>query len=717
MSRWFACCCLLMLPLATRAEPPALPSDKDVPMTANPFFETWTTPFGLPPFDRIREEHFLPAIERGIDEQRAEVRTIANRPEPATFDNTLVALDRTGARLEQVELVFHNLLGAETTPGLQAIAKKAAPLLAALEDDIYLDPNLWARVEAVYQGRDGLKLAFDDLRLLTETRKRFVRGGAALDAAGKERLRAVHQELSVLGLRFGDNLLAETNAFRLVIDRRKDLAGLTRATIEAAAEAANQAGLKGKWIFTLHGPSLWPFLQQSSVQSLRERMLTAYATRGDADNSNDNKALLTRMVQLRAEKARLLGYASWADFVLADRMAATPQRVSELLDRLWAPAVAAARREAGVLQKTMRQDRVTATLAPWDWHYYTERVRAKRFGLDDAALRPYFSLDNTLSGVFQVANRLYGLTFKEVTGLKLYHPEVRAFEVLDQDGTHLGLFLADYHPRPGKRGGAWSSRYRSQCIVDGKDIRPIVVNVGNFTRPTAQAPALLSLEEVETLFHEMGHALHSLLSKIRYQGLASVPRDFVELPSQIMENWALEPEVLALYARHYQTGQLIPADLVAKVKAAERFNQGFATTEYLAASYLDMAWHSGATPDDPRVFEKSTLDRLGLIPEILPRYRSGYFNHIFGGSGSYSAGYYSYIWSEVLDADAYAAFREKGIFDPTTARAFRTEILEKAGTADAMEMYQRFRGREPDVRPLLERRGLLPAAPKPLDGP
>jgi peptidyl-dipeptidase Dcp len=702
---------LLMVPGIAAGAPETPLHAMEADMTPNPFYEEWKTPFGMPPFDSIREEHFLPAILEGIKTQKREVEEIAKNRKAATFPNTIEALDRTGELLQKVRMVFNNLQGAETTEGLQAIARETAPLLAALEDDIYLDKRLYGRVAEVHKKRDRLKLDPIRKRLVEETYKRFVRGGANLSDSDKERLRAVNQELSVLGLRFGDNMLAETNSFRLVVEDPKDLAGLPETFVAAAAEAARKAGIEKGWLFTLHGPSLWPFVQNARNRDLRKRMIDGYAMRGDQGNDQDNREIVSRIAALRIKKSRLLGYGDWASFVLEDRMASSTDRVMDLLDRLWKPAIAVAGQERDALTEAARADGIKDAIGAWDWHYYAEKVRKARYGVDDAELRPYFPLEAALNGVFTLANRLFGITFKEVTGIPLYHPEVRSFEVLDSDGSHLGVFLADYHPRPGKRGGAWCSYYRGFWDLDGKSVRPIVTNVGNFTRPSGDTPALLSLDEVETLFHEMGHALHGLLSRVNYRGLSSVPRDFVELPSQILENWVLEPEVLALYARHYKTGDPIPADLVKRIEDARRFNQGFATTEYLAASYLDMAWHvlKDGKVDDVREFEKAALDRIGLIDEIIPRYRSTYFNHIFGGTGSYSAGYYSYIWSEVLDADAFAAFKEKGLFDQDTARAFRTEILERGGTRDAMEMYKAFRGREPVVEPLLKNRGLTGA--------
>ncbi|MCX6638507.1 MAG: M3 family metallopeptidase, partial [Acidobacteria bacterium] len=544
-------------------------------------------------------------------------------------------------------------------------------------------------------------------KLLEETHKTFVRGGANLDAEQKKRLRAINQELSVLGVRFGQNLLKETNAYKLVIDKKEDLSGLPPAVVAAAADAAKAAGLAGKWVFTLQAPSIWPFLSYSGNRELRRQILIAYTKRCDNGNEFDNKQVLYRIATLRAERAKLLGFPTYAHFALEERMAKEPAKVYALLNQLWEPALNVAHKEAKDLQAMIKEQGRDFKLEPWDWRYYAEKVKAARYDLDENQVRQYFQLDNALQGAFYVAKRLYGLTFIERKDIPKYHGEVRTFEVKDADGSHLGVFLIDYHPRPGKRGGAWSSRYRGQRIKDGKDIRPITVNVCNFTRPSASQPALLAPEEVETLFHEFGHGLHSLLQRIRYSGLSGVPRDFVELPSQIMENWAMEPEVLKVYAKHFQTGAVIPAELVAKIEKASKFNQGFATVELLAASILDMDWHTITSEPgkDATGFENASLDKIRMMPEIFVRYRSPYFQHIFAGAG-YAAGYYSYIWSEVLDSDAFQAFKEKGLFDPETAAAFRKKILEKGGTADAMEMYKSFRGREPSVEPLLEKRGL-----------
>lgn len=686
-------------PPVAAGQPPALAAD-------NPFFTEWTTPFGVPPFDRIKVGHFMPALQEGIARKRAEVEAIATNQAAPTFANTVEALDGAGRLLEKVEPVFNALNSADTNEQLQAIAREVAPLQAALRDDILLNEALFRRVKAVREQVDRLGLDPEQARLLQETYKNFLRGGANLDAAQKERLRAINQEMSILGVRFGENLLKETNAYQLVIDRKDDLAGLPDRVVAGATEAARAAGLDGRWLFTLQAPSIWPFLESADNRELRRQIYEAYVSRCDHDNEQDNKAVLTRIAALRAEKARLLGYRTHAEFVLADQMAGTPERVYELLDRVWKPALQVARREAADLQAQIDQAGGGFRLEPWDWQYYAARVRKSRYDLDEQALRPYFELDRVRDGAFYVAHRLYGITLTERPDLPRYNPEVHAFEVKDADGSHLGVFYADYHPRPGKRGGAWSGRLRGQCWQDGREVRPIVTNVCNFSRPAGDAPALLSQEEVETLFHEFGHGLHSLLARIHYRSLGAVKRDFVELPSQIMESWAFEPEVLRVYAKHWKTGEVIPADLIAKIRNARLFNQGFATVEYVAASYLDMAWHTldGSGQPDATAFEKEALARISLMPEIGVRYRSPYFSHVFGGG--YSAGYYSYLWSDVLVADAFQAFKEKGLFDQVTATSFRTSILERGGTEDAMTLWMRFRGREPRVEALLAKRGL-----------
>ena len=673
---------------------------------SNPLLREWQTPFGVPPFAEISEEHFLPAIKEGMARQRQEVAAIAALSEAPTFANTIEALERSGRDLERANNVFSFLTGAETNDKLQALAKELAPLQSAHRDAILLDAALFKRIKAVWDARASLTLTPEQQMLLERTYKRFARGGALLDDTGKEKLRALNSELATLSVRFGDNLLKEMNTWRLVVDRREDLKGLPDNLVSAAAETARKAGLDGKWVFTLHGPSIWPFLQYCGNRELRKEIFTAYTTRGDHGDATDNKALASRTATLRTEKARLLGYQTWADFSLEENMARTPARVYDLLDQLWEPAKALAAREAKALQAAIKTEGKDFQLEPWDWFYYAEKVRQAEYQLDESALQPYFKLENVRDGAFWVANKLYGITFTELKDMPVHHPEAKVFEAKDADGRHLAVFYVDYHPRAGKRSGAWCTRTRGTWMENGKSIRPVVANVCNFSRPAGDQPALLTMDEVETLFHEFGHGLHSILSRVNYRSLGGTPTDFVELPSQIMENWAFEPEVLAHYARHWQTGEVIPAALVEKIHKAEKFNQGFKTVEYLAASLLDMEWHTlaaTAEPDAPTL-ETVALARMNIPKEIVPRYRSTYFQHIF--AGGYSAGYYSYIWAEVLDADAFQAFKEKGLFDPATARSFRKNILEKGYSEEPMLLYERFRGRPPSVEPLLEKRGL-----------
>ena len=671
----------------------------------NPFFTEWTTPFGVPPWAEIHEDHFLPAFERAIAEARAEVEAIAQNPEAPTFENTLVELDGSGLMMDKVGGVFFTLSGAETNDRIQEIAREVAPMRSNLRDDRLMNPQLFERVKAVYEQRDDLELDTEQLTLLEKTYRDFVRGGAELSEASKQRVREINSQLSTLDLNFTDNVLAETNRYQLFIDNEDDLAGLPTAVIEGGASAAAEAGQEGKWLFTVHWPSIYPFLDYADKRDLREQIFTAYVTRGDHDDEFDNKEILSKILVLRAEKAKLLGFDTHADFILDERMAKNPDAVYGLLDDLWTPSLAVAREEAETLQAAIEADGFDFTLEPWDWRYYAEKVRQARYDVDEQEVRPYFMIDNVIDGAFTVANRLYGIEFTERTDIPTYHPEVRTFEVTDADGSHLGVFMTDYYPRPGKRGGAWSTNIRGQWVKDGQEVRPVQLNVGNFSRPVGEDPALLSLEQVRTLFHELGHGLQSLLSDLRYRGSADVKWDFVELPSQIMENWLLEPEVLKLYATHYETGEVIPDELVAKIRAADQFNQGFAIVEYLAACYLDMDWHTLGDPTGVAInqFETASMDKIGLIPEIVVRYRSTYFSHIIGG---YSAGYYSYIWAEVLDADAFEAFKETSLFDQETALAFRTNILERGGSEDPEVLYLRFRGQKPSVEPLLVRRGL-----------
>ncbi len=693
---------LAAFPIVVAGKQPAAPAGQ-----TNPLLKAWTTPFGVPPFGEITPAHFLPAIKAGVDQQRKEIEAIATNPQPPTFANTIEAMEHAGELLSRVSPVFSNMQSSNTNEQLQAINREVAPLLTALRDDIRLNPALFARVKTLWDGRAALTLTPVQARLLEEQYKAFVRGGANLSPGQKDRFRAINAELSALGIRFGDNLLRETNSYRLVIEKEADLKGLPPSVVAAGADAAKAAGLAGTWVYTLQAPSIWPFLQYADTRGLRQQMLEAYTTRNDRGDQFDNKANAAQQAALRAERAQLLGYTTHADFVLEENMAKTPDKVYALLNQLWTPARAMALREAADQQALVKASGGTFTLEAADWRYYQEKIKRQRFALDEQALRPYFKLDHVRQGAFYVANRLYGLTIAPRPDLPTYHPEVQAFEVKDADGSHLGIFYTDYHPRPGKRVGAWSSTFRSTRMKDGQRVTPIVVNVCNFSRPAGGEPALLTLDEVGTLFHEFGHALNSLLSKSPYRGLGGFPRDFVEVPSQIMENWALDPEVLSVYAKHYRTGEVIPVALVEKIKKAEQFDQGFVTVEYLAACLLDMDWHTlpVGPATDTTSFERASMEKRQLPPDIVPRYRSTYFNHIFGPGGGYSSGYYAYIWSEVLDQDAFEAFREKGLFDQATARGFRT-ILEKGGTDDPMTLYKAFRGREPSVEPLLKKRGL-----------
>ncbi len=671
----------------------------------NPFFKPYGTPFDVPPFDLIKTEHFLPAIEEGIRREQAEVDAIVNNPKPPTFENTIAALDHSGIFLSEANGVFSALQSANTNKELQALARQTAPMLAAHEDNIGLNEKLFQRIKAVYDERAKLELDREQLFLLENTYRDFVRGGALLDEAQKARMRELNQELSLQTVKFGENVLAETNAFKLVIDAKADLAGLPASVVDMAAETAKQSGLEGKWIFTIQVPSMTPFLMYSDKRDLREKLHRAYFMKGDNDNEFDNKEVAKKIADLRRRRAEILGYTNHAAFVLENNMAKTPERVDAFLRQLWEPTVVKAREEAAALQSLIDRQGGKFKLASWDWWLYTEKLRQEKYALDDSALRPYFKLDSVRGGIFALCEKLYGLKFVEKPDLPRYHPEVQVFEVLEADGRHLGILYMDFHPRPSKRSGAWSGGFRRAYYEKGQRVPPVANIVCNFTRPTADAPSLISTDEVSTFFHEFGHALSTLFSQARYRS-RTVARDSVELPSQIMEHWAFEPELLALYAKHYQTGETIPAALVEKLDKSSLFNQGFITAEYLAASILDMAWHTLPNPAevDARQYENKVMGEIGLIPEIVPRYRSTYFSHIF--SGGYAAGYYAYIWSEVLDCDAYEAFKEKGIFDKATAESFRKNVLEPFGTEDPLTQYVRFRGAEPKIDGLLRKRGL-----------
>ena len=684
----------------------------------NPFFTEWDTPYGVPPFDRIAPEHFMPAFERGMSLHAAEIDAIVSNNDAPTFENVILAYDASGRMLARTELVFGMLCAAETDERMQAIEAQTAPLLAAHADRILLDKRLFAKIKEVYDRRATLGRDAEQSRLLQKTYDAFVRAGALLDDTQKQRLKQINEELSGIGVQYGNHILAENNAFVLEL-ASGDLEGLPAGVRDAAKEKAEAMGRKDKWVFTLHKPSLIPFLTYSARRDLRERIYKAYLNRCNNGDANDNKQLVNDFVRLRTEKARMLGYDSYADYVVSDQMAGTTEAVYALLDEIWTPALDRAKAELAEMDELLQRDQSGATFESWDWWYYAEKVRKQKYALDEEMLRPYFALENVRSGAFFLANRLYGITFRPIS-VPVYHPEVTAYEVLDADESHLGVLYFDFHPRDGKSQGAWCGNYVEQTYENGVRVAPVVSVVANFTRPAGGDPALLTLDETETLFHEFGHALHFLFHDVKYRGLTEVEGDFVELPSQIMENWAFEPELLRHYAVHFRSNEVIPDYLVEKLRRSELFNQGFATTELVAAALTDMDIHSLTTyePFDVEAFEKRALnERRGLIPQIEPRYRYPYFSHIF--DGGYSAGYYFYTWAEVLDKDAFQAFKQSGdLFNRQIADRFRRKLLARGGSEEGMAMYRAFRGADPDKRAMLRSRGLWndPDEEEPADG-
>ncbi len=675
----------------------------------NPFLQEYTSPFEVPPFDRIDESHFVPAFEAGMVEQTRAVAAIYPQRSTPTFSNTIEALERSGTLLNKVSTVFYNMNSANTNDEIKEIAQRIAPMMSKHSDDIYLNSLLFQRVKTVYDNRDKENLNPEQQRLLEKTYKSFVRSGANLNPADQEKMREINRKLSLATLSFGQNLLSETNNFELIVTNPAELAGLPESLKAAARESARAAGKPDAWRFTLHNASVMPFLQYADSRPLREKMFKAYTNRANQNNEFDNKKVAAEIASLRAQKAALLGYKNHASYVLEESMAANPEKVYELLERLWTAALPVAVSESKEMQALMDKEGKNQKLEAWDWAYYANKVRMEKYNFVAEDVKPYFEIGNVRSGIFTLVERLYGVTFSELPGLPSYHEDAKAYEVKEADGTLVGVMYMDFFSRQSKRGGAWMTSYRKQSIDQGTRIAPIVSIVCNFPAPVGNEPVLLTPDEVTTFFHEFGHALHGLLSNVQYQSLSgtSVPRDFVELPSQIMEHWAFEPEMLNLYAKHYKTGQTIPAELIDKLDKASKFNQGFQTVEYLAASLLDMAYHTIPANQtvDVSTFEKEQMDKIGLISQIAPRYRSTYFQHIF--SGGYSAGYYSYIWSEVLDSDAFATYKESGnIFDRAIADKFRKEVLERGGTVEPMDLYKAFRGREPDVKYLLINRGL-----------
>ncbi|MBP5659518.1 MAG: M3 family metallopeptidase [Paludibacteraceae bacterium] len=678
--------------------------------STNPLLDQPATPFGVPAFDQVKLEHYMPAFEEAIRANKAEVQAIIDNTDEPTFENTIVALDRSGLLLDRVTGVFFNVLEADGNDEMDAIAEKVSPMLSELSSSIILNDALFERVKAVYDQREALELTPEQLRLLTETYKSFADNGANLPAEQKERLKAINEELGLLSLQFGRNVVAETNSCQRFVTDEAELAGLPESAKAAAAEEAAAAGHPGEWLFTPKRTSFTPVLQYCENRELRRQLLMDYTTRANHDNDNDNKAVIIREMQLRIERAKLFGFDNPADYILQDCMAKDSKTVDAFLQSVWVPSLAAAKREVAELQKLLDADFPGEKLQPWDWWYYAEKLRKAKYALDEEEIKPYFELGNVRRGAFGVATKLYGLQFEPLTDMPVYNPEVEVFKVTDAAGELIGILYTDYFPRAGKRPGAWMNQILPQYIDDnGVDHRPVIINVGNFNKPTAGNPSLLSMDDVETLFHEFGHALHGLLSKAHYKSLSgtNTPRDFVELPSQFMENYAYEPEVLKTYAFHYQTGEVIPDELIAKINAAGKFNQGFVTTELLSASILDMDFHELTTADglDVNAFEQESLRKMGMIDEIIVRYRPTFYNHIF--TTGYEAGYYSYTWSAVLDADAFAAFKETGnLFDPETAVRFR-HLLEQGGTRDAQELYLEFRGKPADPQYLLRRKGFI----------
>lgn len=674
-------------------------------MSDNPFFQDWTTPFGLPPFDRIRPEHFPPAFERGMADNLAEVEAIAKAAEPATFANTIEALERSGRLLTRVSSVFFNLTASATTDELDAIELEMAPKLAQHHTAIVLNPALFARIAELYARRHRLGLAEDQMRLLERSHLGFIRSGAALAPEAKARMAAITERLATLHTLFGQNVLHDEKDWQLVLDE-DDLVGLPAPMRDAAAQAARERGLDGKFVVTLARSSVEPFLTFSSRRDLRRQAYEAWVQRGAHAGAHDNRPLIREIVALRAEQASLLGYGSYAAYKLDDCMAKDVASVRKLLDRVWEPAKDKAAAECAKLAQVARAEGMNEPVAPWDWRYYAEKVRKAEYDLDEAELKPYFQLDTMVEALFDTAHRLFGIRFAERTDLALYHPDVRAYEVRDADGAAIGLFLHDNFARTGKQSGAWMSSYRDQESLDGP-VLPIIVNNNNVAKGS---PTLLSFDDAKTLFHEFGHGLHGLMSRVRYpsQSGTSVRRDFVEFPSQVFEHWLSAPDILRRYARHAETGAPIPEPLLQRLLAARTFNQGFATVEYTAAALLDLAFHTEGTPDiaDVDAFEQLVRARIGMPAEIGIRHRPAHFGHLFAGGG-YAAGYYAYLWAEVLDADGFAAFEEAGdVFDPTLAALLKA-IYSAGDTSDPMDLYRAFRGREPDVRALLEKRGLV----------
>ena len=673
--------------------------------TDNPFLTEFQTPYGTPDFDRIKVEHYEPAFLKGIEQQNQEIKAIVENAEAPTFENTIVALDNSGEILARVSGVFFALTEADTNDELMALEAKIAPMLSEHSDNIFLNQDLYKRVASVHAQEEAgkIKLTTEQHYLLDKYYKEFIRSGAGLDAQKQERLREINKQLSTLTIEFGNHVLADNNDYLLVVDKKEDLAGLPEAVIEGAAHEAKAHGKDGKWVFTLQESSRTPLLQYAQNRELRKNIYQAYTSLGNRGNANDNKDVLKQVLALRLEKAQLMGFSNYAEYQLSDNMAKTPQNALDLLYGLWKYSIKNAEAEAAELQKIMDREGKGEKLEAWDWWYYAEKLRQEKYSLNEDEIKPYFSQEDVFNGLCMVVNKLYGITLTPCDSISVYNKDVKTYIVKDADGSLLGVFYSDYMPRASKRSGAWMSNFREEQ----EGVRPLIYNVASFTKPAGDIPSLLTIDEARTMFHEFGHALHGLLTQCKYKGVSgtSVARDFVELPSQIMEHWAVAPEVLKMYAKHYKTREAIPDSLIAKIENQALFNQGFMTTELLAAAILDMEMHNLTTMEgfDVLQFEKQLMDKIGLIPQIAPRYRSTYFNHIMGG---YAAGYYCYLWAERLDTDAFEAFKEHGLFDQATATSFRKNILEKGGSDDPMKLYVTFRGAEPSIEPLLQSRGL-----------
>ncbi|MBX6424340.1 MAG: M3 family metallopeptidase [Variibacter sp.] len=683
--------------------------------TENPLLSHWDTPFGLPPFDRIRPEHFRPAFDRALAAHRAAVEAIAADPAPASFDNTVAALERSWQALSRVSATFHLLTGAHTNDALEAVDLEVSPRLARHHSEVFQHEKLFRRIDALYARRESLGLDAEQQRVLERYHTAFVRAGAALAPQARDRLAAINERLALLGTTFGQNVLADEKSFVLVLEGEDDLAGLPDFVREAARAAAEERGLAGQHVITLARSSIEPFLQFSARRDLREKAFRAFIARGDNGGATDNKALVAEMVALREERARLLGFASHAHFRLAEAMAKTPEAARAMLDAVWAPARAHALRHRDELQALMTAEGVNAALAAWDWRYYAEKLRKARYDLDEAEIKPYLQLDRLIEAAFYTAGRLFGLSFTPLAGVPVYHPDVRVWEVRGADGRHVGIFIGDYFARPSKRSGAWMTSLRAQEKLSG-EIAPVVVNVMNFSKAAPGEPALLSFDDARTLFHEFGHALHGLMSDVTYPLISgtAVATDFVELPSQLYEHWLERPEVLGRFAVHYKTGEPIPQRLLDRLLTARHFDQDFATVEYVASAIVDLDFHTAEAREaaDPAAFERRTLERIGMPAEIVMRHRTPHFLHAFSGEG-YAAAYYSYMWSEMLDADAFAAFEEAGdVFDPSTAQRLRDYIYAAGNRRDPAEAYRLFRGALPKVDAVLKKRGLS-GAPSP----